>query len=315
MGGLIAAATVLVVAIVLGTQLENKKQAYREGGQDTLSFNQDLERVKRENRALEGEVKRLKEATNRLERERGGLVSERNQLNVKISALQAERLSIAALRADLEEAAEENNKRAEDNQKLRNQIKRLERGTSEQTVAASETQPQSGGSRLPTNPPALPVERTQTTAQPLETYKDWGLRCLGQESGGQGQCYIYQNLIHPEHGRLLGLTIGYNRQGSGLRAVITVSLAVGSKLQRGLKLQIDSKQESREELQFDRCSAQGCYTRTELGKEAIKQLKAGAQLFVTVHDSADKPFNFKVSLLGFTKAFDSLESRRAANQG
>jgi len=322
-GGLIAVIIVIVVAIGFGAHLENKKQAFIDGSQDSTStrtdqpesFRQSQEKHKREVKALQDEVERLKAAVSNLKTERGRLVSDRNQLKVKISALQAQTLSIADSSTDLAQAADENQKLVEDNKGLREQVKRLEGRAGEQEAKEGEPKQQRAIAGLAPTPPALPVDRTQTTAQPLETYQDWGLRCLGQESGEQGQCYIYQNLIDPELGRLLGLLIGHSKQGSGLVAVITFSLAVGPQLQKGLELQIDSNKKSREEIKFDRCSTRGCSAQIELSRGLIKQLKAGARLFVSVPlHSSDKPFSFPVSLHGFTKAFDSLESRRAASQ-
>ncbi|MFT5893742.1 MAG: invasion protein IalB [bacterium] len=87
-------------------------------------------------------------------------------------------------------------------------------------------------------------------------------------------------------------------------AVLDVITPLGVVLTEGLSITIDDG--AKESAPFQICTEQGCLVREPVDDELIKRLKLGGSAFVSVIAANQGEVKAKLSLSGFTKAYDSL---------
>ncbi|MCP3869011.1 MAG: invasion associated locus B family protein [Gammaproteobacteria bacterium] len=139
-----------------------------------------------------------------------------------------------------------------------------------------------------------------------ESFRDWLVRCDRQSESDVELCFMEQNLMLKEGNRqLLNVVVGYPSGKKQVMAVFTLPL--GIYLPPGLALRIDSGKTIQFPIQH--CIQSGCKTRLPLSKSQIRQMKAGRQGFITVHDGANQRIVIPFSLLGFTAALKSINEK------
>lgn len=87
-------------------------------------------------------------------------------------------------------------------------------------------------------------------------------------------------------------------------AVLDVITPLGVVLTEGLSITIDNG--AKESAPFQICTEQGCLVREPVDDELIKRLKMGGSASVSVIAANQGEVKAKLSLSGFTKAYDSL---------
>lgn len=87
--------------------------------------------------------------------------------------------------------------------------------------------------------------------------------------------------------------------------VLLLSFPWGILLSPGLTLSIDGKK--RQTLPFEICNPSGCHVGLPIRSELLIALKRGNDLQLTFYDAAKSPVAPKISLTGFTAAYEALQ--------
>jgi len=136
---------------------------------------------------------------------------------------------------------------------------------------------------------------------------DWSVVCdpdgntacamtqLGKDSQGSPAVEFVVRKIDENDAEIDGIKIA---------AVADIITPLGVLLEFGLRLKIDDAEERG--APFRICQQHGCLVREPLSAEVITALKRGNAALVTVAAEGAGPIDIKISLRGFTKAFDSL---------
>lgn len=90
--------------------------------------------------------------------------------------------------------------------------------------------------------------------------------------------------------------------GKITRKVFQITVPTGRLIPPGIELTVDEKQSTKIPYAF--CTPRTCAAEVPLGDDLIKVLKAGGELTVTSINFQGKPNPIKVTLEGFTAAFD-----------
>lgn len=97
-------------------------------------------------------------------------------------------------------------------------------------------------------------------------------------------------------------------EGKRVEAVANFLTPLGSLLQAGLRVQVDSG--AAKGFAFVLCQPNGCIVQAPVDDETLASLRRGARTkltFSVVAEGRPKPIEASVSLSGFTRAFDSLK--------
>lgn len=137
-----------------------------------------------------------------------------------------------------------------------------------------------------------------------ERIGDWTLRCLPPSGDKPERCEMTQVLGDPQSQRdVLLVAVGY-AQGE-TRPVAWVVLPLGVLLPPGVGLKVDEGETK--VLPYRACDRRGCATPWLLTESDVSSLKGGKELIVMFRDIEGKSLGLRVSLEGFTKAFDRLK--------
>ena len=139
-----------------------------------------------------------------------------------------------------------------------------------------------------------------------ETFGDWIIRCVKTEDGND-PCSLYQLLVNETGQSVAEFTMLPLNNGGEAKAGATVVAPLQTLLTEGMRLSIDGSQTRQYAFQF--CNAVGCVVRFGLTEDFVTQFKRGAAATVQIvpANAPDSPVSLKVSLSGFTAAFDSLD--------
>ena len=149
---------------------------------------------------------------------------------------------------------------------------------------------------------------SDTVGQPYirETFGDWSLRCLNAPEGQEDPCQIYQLLLD-ETGKAVAEVSMFPLPGGG-QAVAggTIVAPLETLLPQQLNLTIDGGEARRYPFTF--CNAAGCVSRVGFTAEELALFKRGnaANLRLVPAAAPDQEVNLRISLSGFTAAFDSM---------
>lgn len=127
-------------------------------------------------------------------------------------------------------------------------------------------------------------------------FDDWRLACDQDQP-----CRIAQTIVQFPSKRLI-LQVKIFK---GDEPTMLLSFPLGNLLSTGWQYQIDGGKTNL--LPFEICNADGCHAGVKLTSTLIAALKRGRVLSVTFRDAGQAEVNPKVSLIGFTKAYDALE--------
>jgi len=162
-------------------------------------------------------------------------------------------------------------------------------------------------STLPPMLAALLLIAQPATAQEsgaVQTFGDWGYKCDSSEDGTQELCYAFQNVTKKEDGQLvLGARIAYREGQSDPLLVVTVPL--GSLLPPGAALMMDGVEPVK--MSYFLCAVEGCTTvATPLPSAMVSAMKKGERAVVRVAAPNNQVVGLPLSLMGFTKAMNTL---------
>lgn len=161
----------------------------------------------------------------------------------------------------------------------------------------------------------FPVADEIQTPQPgqlyaRETHGDWQVHCVkapeDAPEGTKESCGLYQ-LLNDEAGVDIA-EINLRRLPKGGKAAAGVDFAspLGSLLTAQVVMRIDSGKAKR--YPYNWCERLGCFSRFGLTHGEITNMKKGVTAKITIAAISDpkKPINLKMSLKGFTAAWNAL---------
>ncbi|MFY0595779.1 MAG: invasion associated locus B family protein [Cognatishimia sp.] len=148
------------------------------------------------------------------------------------------------------------------------------------------------------------------TGQPVapevvsETFGDWTVNCQQLPEGER--CQMQQLLLNSQETPAVEVNLFPVTGQSQVFAGGTIIAPLGTLLPAQLTISIDGALGKAYPFAF--CLPDGCVSRVGLTKEDVTGLKKGAEAEVTLaHMSAPgQPINIKMSLSGFTKAFERM---------
>ncbi len=150
------------------------------------------------------------------------------------------------------------------------------------------------------------AERSEVTT---ERFRDWALRC--QSEGERRQCSIFQRLVVQETNQVaLNLVIGFGQDVEGKQVPIAVfTFPLGIYLPAGAAFRVDEGEPQR--MQIERCFNRGCQSAVALDPAQLETFKAGREAIVTIGQDREQAVDLRVSLSGFSAAYDALTATNA----
>ncbi len=135
---------------------------------------------------------------------------------------------------------------------------------------------------------------------------DWNLICepsgspcamtqLGNDPNGSPAIEVVVRKVDDEEAQINGIKV---------KAVADIITPLGVLLEFGVRLKIDDQEERA--APFRICQQHGCLVREPLSDQVLAAMKKGNAALVTVAADGAGPVEIKISLAGFTKAFNSL---------
>lgn len=180
------------------------------------------------------------------------------------------------------------------------------------TDTAAETPSQTQESDTAAEDAAAGAETDLDMGQPVEedpnyvkeTFGDWDLNCFRTEAE-EDPCQMFQLLREEAGNPIAEFSIFRLPEGSQAVAAATIVAPLGTLLPEGIKISVDGGTAKGYAFRF--CSLVGCYAQIGLTAEDIAAFKAGAAANVRIvpAQAPDQVVDIKVSLSGFTAAFDN----------
>lgn len=175
-----------------------------------------------------------------------------------------------------------------------------------QTAGSDTTQPGASGDASDTAAndtaeEAAPADNPQDNLT-IEAFGDWEVRC----DAASGNCFMYQLARDADLNPVSEMTIVPLPEGGEAALGVTVITPLGTMLNEGVVMQIDSG--TARQYPFNWCTRSGCYARFGLTPGEVNSMKAGAtaRLRLLSVSAPDQPVILQLSLRGFTAAHSRL---------
>jgi invasion protein IalB len=144
----------------------------------------------------------------------------------------------------------------------------------------------------------------------LEPSAGWVKLCGKDPKGTKEVCFV-QRELRTDSGQFLA-SAGIRGVEGEARKILLVQTPVGMLIQPGMRVQVDKgKQEA---AKYTICFPNACFAELPVDDAFVASLKKGNELVLTTLNQAAKAVNFKISLSGFTAAYDGPALDTAAMQ-
>lgn len=151
-------------------------------------------------------------------------------------------------------------------------------------------------------------ENAVGTTYVLEHIGDWELRCVRVEEGQKEPCQLFQ-LMKDENGTAIA-EMNFVTLAKGGQAVAgaTIVAPLETLLTKQVTLAVDGGAKKRYPFRF--CSQVGCYSQIGFSNADVASFKRGAAASLTIIPAfaPTEVITVKLSLNGFTKAYDTLKA-------
>jgi invasion protein IalB len=138
----------------------------------------------------------------------------------------------------------------------------------------------------------------------------WVKLCGKDPKGAKEVCFV-QRELRTDSGQFLA-SAGIRGVEGEARKILLVQTPVGMLIQPGMRVQVDKgKQEA---AKYTICFPNACFAELPVDDAFVASLKKGNELILTTLNQAAKGVNFKLSLSGFTAAYDGPAIDTAALQ-
>lgn len=154
----------------------------------------------------------------------------------------------------------------------------------------------------------VPAEEVDTAPEgPVivtEKFGDWELRCTTNKV----ECFMYQLMQDEATNPVAEFTIVALPEGSQAAAGVTVVTPLGTLLDTGLAIQVDSG-EARKYV-YSWCDQSGCFARFGFDTTMLNNYKKGnvARVRLVSVSRPDQPVLLTLSLTGFTGAYNAMNA-------
>lgn len=155
---------------------------------------------------------------------------------------------------------------------------------------------------------AVPQVPRQGENYTVETFQDWGLRCVRIERI-EDPCEIHQTLRDTGDVTTAEINVFPLPDREGVAAGATIVTPLNTLLPQGVTLAVDGASGKRYPFAF--CNRVGCVAQVGFTAEEVESMKRGrtATLSLVPVAAPDQTVTLDVSLLGFTAAYDALQAR------
>ncbi|MBF0189081.1 MAG: invasion associated locus B family protein [Magnetococcales bacterium] len=155
-----------------------------------------------------------------------------------------------------------------------------------------------------------PLLITHSYSHAVETstrsFDDWGLRC---STAASPICEISQSMVNKKSmKKILDLFVTVGEKKNSYRARVIVPL--GAWLQQGVTLSVGDRRVRSSGYLY--CLPVGCVADLTLSSDMITAMKKANDGFIIIADLKQQQINFKISLKGFTKAFNGMRDKISA---
>ncbi|HUG62597.1 MAG TPA: invasion associated locus B family protein [Methylomirabilota bacterium] len=160
--------------------------------------------------------------------------------------------------------------------------------------------------------PAAPAAAPAAPAAPATPPDAAGwVKLCGKDPAGTKEVCFVQRELRTDSGQFLA-SAGVRGVEGEARKILLVQTPVGMLIQPGMRVQVDKgKQEA---AKYTICFPNACFAELPVDDAFVASLKRGNELIITTLNQAAKGVNFKLSLSGFTAAFDGPSIDTAALQ-
>ncbi|SNY52844.1 Invasion protein IalB, involved in pathogenesis [Pseudooceanicola antarcticus] len=139
-----------------------------------------------------------------------------------------------------------------------------------------------------------------------EQIGDWNIDCVKAEDGQEEPCQMTQLMTREDGNPIATAAFFKTPEGSQAAAGATIMVPLETLLPAGLLLNVDGNQDKAYNFSF--CNASGCVARVGFTEAEMATFRAGAVATLTIRPAAaaDVAVPMKLSLTGFTKAFEQV---------
>lgn len=154
--------------------------------------------------------------------------------------------------------------------------------------------------------PAAPA--TPPPQPEVKNIGDWLVRCYPVQNESPCDIYQQQNDARSQQ-RVLAVSLAYVPRLD--KDAIQISVPLGVAIQRGLSVHAGSY--ASQVMPYRRCDRGGCYVEMLVDNAFIDQLNhAGSDALIRIAADDGKNYDLKLSLNGFTAAYDSMAEQAKA---
>ncbi len=129
----------------------------------------------------------------------------------------------------------------------------------------------------------------------------WVKICSEDPNTNKRLCLVTQEL-HADTGQFIASATLRQFAGED-KTTFIAAVPPGMLLQPGLRAQVDDGKQY--EIKYSICFPNACYADVEVDNDFIDAMKAGGQLMITALNQQAKGISFPLTLVGFTKTFES----------
>ncbi|MGJ3262597.1 MAG: invasion associated locus B family protein [Salinarimonas sp.] len=155
-----------------------------------------------------------------------------------------------------------------------------------------------------TAPPAQPGQPNVVPVVPEPSQTGWTKLCGQDQASGAEICYTTRDFVSDQGQPVLAVAI-YDidaPEGQEDQLVARYLMPLGLLLQPGIRFAAD--QNAATNGAFAVCFPNGCFAEAQITPQVIDQMKAGANLNISVQNQNAQVVTFQVPLAGFTAGWD-----------
>ena len=142
-----------------------------------------------------------------------------------------------------------------------------------------------------------------------DRFDAWELRCVHVEEGQKEPCHLFQLMMDVEDNPIAEMNFVTLPNGGQAVAGGTIVAPLETLLTKQVTLSVDTGAKKRYPFRY--CSPIGCFAQIGFSNADVASFKRGVEASLTIfpHFAPDEKITVKLSLAGFTKAYDALKAR------
>lgn len=187
--------------------------------------------------------------------------------------------------------------------------------TADETLATEEAPVVAGEEAAGETPEGLSMgeevvdENGPGTTYIVERFEAWELRCVRVEEGQKEPCHLFQLMLDKEDNPIAEMNFVTLANGGQAVAGGTIVAPLETLLTKQVTLSVDTGAKKRYPFRF--CSPIGCYAQIGFSNGDVSSFKRGNEASLTIIPAfaPDEKITVKLSLAGFTKAYDALKAK------